>query len=98
MYGKFKDHLQKQLDAIVTEGLYKTERILTTPQGVEIRTDKLAKNVCMTSPFIRGEFSDNYFDLLPGEKRTILYKTDINNPNFGSFLRLQTVYTACKKK
>ncbi len=40
MYGKFKEHLQKQLDTIISEGLYKTERILTTPQGVEIKTDK----------------------------------------------------------
>ena len=48
MYGKFKDHLQKQLDAIISEGLYKNERILTTPQGVEIKTDKGQKvlNFC----------------------------------------------------
>ena len=48
MYGKFKDHLQKQIDAIISEGLYKTERILTTPQGVEIKTDKGQKvlNFC----------------------------------------------------
>ena len=38
MYGAFKDHLQKQIDSIVAEGLYKNERILTTPQGVEIKT------------------------------------------------------------
>ncbi len=48
MYGKFKDHLQKQLDNIISEGLYKNERILTTPQGVEIKTDKGQKvlNFC----------------------------------------------------
>jgi glycine C-acetyltransferase len=48
MYGKFKDHLQKQLDNIISEGLYKTERVLTTPQGVEIKTDKGQKvlNFC----------------------------------------------------
>jgi glycine C-acetyltransferase len=48
MYGKFKDHLQKTLDNIISEGLYKTERILTTPQGVEIKTDKGQKvlNFC----------------------------------------------------
>lgn len=48
MYGKFKDHLQKQLDSIISEGLYKNERILITPQGVEIRTDKGQKvlNFC----------------------------------------------------
>jgi len=48
MYGKFKDHLQKQIDNIISEGLYKNERILTTPQGVEIKTDKGQKvlNFC----------------------------------------------------
>lgn len=48
MYGKFKDHLQKQLNNIISEGLYKNERILTTPQGVEIKTDKGQKvlNFC----------------------------------------------------
>lgn len=48
MYGKFKDHLQKQLDNIISEGLYKTERVLITPQGVEIKTDKGQKvlNFC----------------------------------------------------
>jgi glycine C-acetyltransferase len=48
MYGKFKDHLQKQLDNIISEGLYKNERILTTPQGVEIKTDRGQKvlNFC----------------------------------------------------
>jgi len=48
MYGKFKEHLQKQIDTIISEGLYKNERILTTPQGVEIKTDKGQKvlNFC----------------------------------------------------
>ncbi len=48
MYGKFKDHLQKQIDNIISDGLYKNERILTTPQGVEIKTDKGQKvlNFC----------------------------------------------------
>ncbi len=48
MYGKFKDHLQKQIDSIIADGLYKNERILTTPQGVEIKTDKGQKvlNFC----------------------------------------------------
>lgn len=48
MYGKFQEHLRKQLDSIHSEGLYKNERILTTPQGVEIRTDKGQKvlNFC----------------------------------------------------
>lgn len=36
MYGKYKDHLQRELDNIKESGLYKQERIITTPQGAEI--------------------------------------------------------------
>jgi glycine C-acetyltransferase len=38
MYGKIRERLQKQLECIKDDGLYKTERIITTPQGVEIET------------------------------------------------------------
>lgn len=38
MYGDFQKHLQEELQKIKDEGLYKEERILTTPQGVEIKT------------------------------------------------------------
>jgi len=38
MYGKFKAHLAAELKRIEERGLCKTERVLTTPQGVEIRT------------------------------------------------------------
>jgi glycine C-acetyltransferase len=33
MYGKMKDHLQDELKAIDEAGIYKRERIITTPQG-----------------------------------------------------------------
>jgi glycine C-acetyltransferase len=48
MYGRFKDHLAAELDAIRARGLHKKERVLETPQGVEIRTDSGAKvlNFC----------------------------------------------------
>lgn len=41
-------HYQRKLDEIRQEGLYKTERIITTPQGVEIRTDNAGEvlNFC----------------------------------------------------
>jgi glycine C-acetyltransferase len=38
MYGSLKEHLQKELAAIEEAGLYKRERIITTPQGAAIRT------------------------------------------------------------
>ena len=36
MYGKMKDHLQAELKAINEAGLYKRERIITTPQGANV--------------------------------------------------------------
>jgi glycine C-acetyltransferase len=39
MYGKIRERLQKQLECIRDDGLYKNERIITTPQGVEIETN-----------------------------------------------------------
>ncbi len=38
MYDKFQSHLKKQLSGIESAGLYKKERILTSPQGAEITT------------------------------------------------------------
>lgn len=40
MFSNIKDQLQKELDDIKSEGLYKSERIITTPQGAEINTVK----------------------------------------------------------
>ncbi len=39
MYGTIKEELQKELDAITAAGLYKKERIITTPQAAKIATD-----------------------------------------------------------
>jgi|TARA_B100002051_G_C16684761_1_gene611954 glycine C-acetyltransferase len=36
MYGKIKEHLQKELEEIKDNGLYKKERIITSPQDAEI--------------------------------------------------------------
>jgi glycine C-acetyltransferase len=48
MYGRFKDHIETELRQIRERGLYKTERVVETPQGVEIRTGSGAKvlNFC----------------------------------------------------
>jgi len=39
MYGKIKEHLQTELKEIEENGLYKKERIITSPQGAEITID-----------------------------------------------------------
>ena len=48
MYGRFKDHVAAELQKIRDRGLYKEERVLETPQGVEVRTASGAKvlNFC----------------------------------------------------
>ncbi|REA62374.1 glycine C-acetyltransferase [Dyadobacter luteus] len=48
MYGDIQQELQKELDAIKEAGLYKKERIITTPQSAQIATDngKEVLNFC----------------------------------------------------
>jgi len=43
---------------------------------LEISTDNLAKNIFLQTPF-EGHFSDNYFDLLPGQTKTVTYYSPI---------------------
>src|ERR1700741_4331219 len=37
MYGSLQQHLQKELDSIKEAGLFKKERIITTPQGAIVK-------------------------------------------------------------
>ncbi|MDO5636351.1 MAG: glycine C-acetyltransferase [Myroides sp.] len=48
MYGKIKEHLQAELKDIQEGGLYKKERIITSPQGAEItiNTGETVLNFC----------------------------------------------------
>jgi glycine C-acetyltransferase len=39
MYGNLKQELEKELQSIRESGLYKDERIITSPQGVEIKVE-----------------------------------------------------------
>jgi glycine C-acetyltransferase len=48
MYGKIKSYLQQELDTIEQNGLFKKERIITSPQGPEITisTGETVLNFC----------------------------------------------------
>ncbi|HDJ33153.1 MAG TPA: glycine C-acetyltransferase [Bacteroidetes bacterium] len=48
MYGKIKEHLQQELAGIQEAGLFKEERIITSPQGAEISisTGEKVLNFC----------------------------------------------------
>ncbi|OGS23995.1 MAG: glycine C-acetyltransferase [Elusimicrobia bacterium RIFOXYB2_FULL_48_7] len=63
MYEKMKDDLNKQLQEIRDAGLYKSERIIYTPQGVEITAN--GKNVL--------NFCANNYLGLAGNAQTVQY-------------------------
>ena len=47
MYGKFQDFLKNEIEGIKESGLYKNERIITSPQGAEIQVGgKTVLNFC----------------------------------------------------
>ncbi|MDC1505608.1 glycine C-acetyltransferase [Winogradskyella sp.] len=48
MYGSIKTHLQQEIESIKEAGLYKEERIITSPQGAEItlNTGQKVLNFC----------------------------------------------------
>lgn len=48
MYGRFKEHLQRELQSIKSAGFYKTERVIETPQGgeVTVSTGETLINLC----------------------------------------------------
>jgi beta-mannosidase len=53
-----------------------SKRVTPSKDGYTIETssDKLARNVFITTT-IKGDFSNNYFDLLPGESVEVQFKT-----------------------
>jgi glycine C-acetyltransferase len=48
MYKNFQEHLKTSLDEIREAGLYKTERIIVSPQGaeIELNTGQRVLNFC----------------------------------------------------
>lgn len=52
-------------DVSVSDGQYE----------ITLRAGKLAKDVFIEVPFQGAEFSDNFFDLMPGEKKTVIVRS-----------------------
>jgi len=47
MYGRFREHLQAELDALKAQQLYKTERQITSPQGASVEVaGRRVLNLC----------------------------------------------------
>ena len=58
---------------------------------IEVKTEKLAKNVYLQIGDEDGFFSDNYFDLIPGEKVKINLKTNITEEKLNEVLTIRTL-------
>ncbi|HEX3000294.1 MAG TPA: glycoside hydrolase family 2 protein, partial [Armatimonadota bacterium] len=48
------------------------------PDRLTISSDRFAKGVYLFHPDMKAIFSDNYFDLMPGEERTIRVSCPVN--------------------
>jgi len=75
MYSNIKSELQKELDEIKSAGLYKSERIITTPQGAEISTT--------TSSDVLNFCANNYLGLSSNPEVIEASKKTIDSHGFG---------------
>ena len=75
MYGKFKDHLQQQLNEIEAAGLYKKERVIVSPQNAEIKinTGQGVLNFC----------ANNYLGLSDHPRLLAAAKKSLDTHGFG---------------
>lgn len=95
MYTHLKSRLQNELNQIREDGLYKEERVITTPQGAVIETTdgKQVLNFC----------ANNYLGLSSHPKVTKAAKTSIDTYGYGmSSVRFicgtQTIHKELEKK
>jgi glycine C-acetyltransferase len=75
MYGKIKEHLQAELKTIEDNGIFKKERIITSPQGAEITisTGETVLNFC----------SNNYLGLSSHPEVVQAAKDALDTHGFG---------------
>jgi glycine C-acetyltransferase len=74
MYGKIQQYLQNELDTIEQNGIFKRERIITSPQGAEIKVNgEMVLNFC----------ANNYLGLSSHPEVIQAAKDALNSHGFG---------------
>lgn len=75
MYGKFQQHLAEELASIEAAGLYKKERVITTPQRADIRVkpDSEVLNFC----------ANNYLGLSDSKRLVEAAKAAMDSHGYG---------------
>ncbi|TRX70215.1 glycoside hydrolase family 2 protein [Carboxylicivirga sp. M1479] len=66
----------KDLNLKNVDVAYTLERLNDTELKIKLSTDYLAKDLCLSFSNLDGHFSNNYFDLLPGNQREIIFKSN----------------------
>lgn len=61
---------------------------------VDLSSDKLARGVFMNVDGIDNFFDDNYFDLLPGETKSVFVQSSLDEQTFTSQLKIRSVADA----
>ena len=69
MYGKIKDHLANEIKEIKSDGVYKRERIITSPQGSEVKVSSGEEVVIMCANNYLGLSS--HPDVIKASKDTL---------------------------
>jgi len=60
---------------------------------IDLNAFSLVKNIYLFNDSIEGHFSDNFFDMLPGDTRTILWKSKEKSPDLNKFAKNIQYYT-----
>lgn len=78
---------QKELDlpkAMISKKVEATK----TGYTIRLESDKYARNVYLSTP-VKGDFSDNYFDILPGETVEIGFTTKQKDPKMADLIKVK---------
>lgn len=70
--------------------IIKTVSEVTGGYKIELSADKYARYVFLSTEN-QGFFSDNYFNIVPGEKKTVVFKTDKKLSDFNSQLKIMSL-------